>query len=448
MSHDPDSPFAPPDPKQEDFQRQEEASLPDLDITHVENLSVISFVTKAMEDRLIKAFWPLYVPLLAIDIPLFLAVLIVNVERILYTHLVDYFVAHVKYDARLTLNAIRRAFGREVEEEDDEDDDEGTVFGKLFYGLRTLGSFVWSVIIFALFLPIWPFIWIYNRLAHYLLIAVFYWLLFQFDLPGWEGSALFYLTFATVTFLIASISVPGLLQTFTYVKYLFSLERKPWREIRLEAKYAFLNLYFQIQRNKKSLYDTVEPRYARELKVEGGIYYLFLKTLHWFKDKALRLPKKNVLDVMIKLDEQLAQTRSDIALSRDEYHRSIGEIDGITVFKTLIALVITFAFSALLVFKGSHEQGLLGPLIFSFIEPETGLRIWDNYQGLGTGYYRNFFDSLGFPAFAVSIAELADWVLDVFFNALYALLPVYLEFLRAYYSWFWENAILSLFVRE
>lgn len=423
-------------------------ALAEIKISYVEYLGAISYLTRAIEDALIKRVGILKFPLLLIDIPLILAVIIVNTERILYTYVIEYFLAHIRFDISVITNGLKRLFGlgqnQQIEEE--EEVYEESTSGKLFQRLRQTIRFLWGLLIFGLFLPIWPLIFIYNKFIEIVIIGALYYILVSYHFPEWWGALLYFIIFATVTFIIASISVPGLLRTFTYLKYLFSIERKSWREINNEAKLAFLSIYLRMQKNPSQILDSIESGYDKTHKAEGGVYYLFLKTIYGIKDRVFSIREKPISKTLGELDLSVKEITSDIASQKESYERAVSLMTPGELFKTAIALILTFVFSAFLLLRGSHGEGITAPIIFSFIDTTKGLSNWVNYKESGLGYFQYLTQYATFlPGILKGIALGVDTILNYFFQAYYYILPLYIKFFSSYYNFYFSNIFSKIF---
>ncbi len=421
----------------------------DIKISYVENLGIISYLTKAIEDAMIKRVGILKFPLLLIDIPLILAVLIVNLERIVYTYVIEYLVAHIKFDIAIITNGIKKVFNigqNPVYSEDDEEEIyEETPSGKAFQTIRYILRFLWGVLILGIFLPVWPLILLYNIFIELFLIGFLYYIFITYHFPDWWGGLLSYTIFATVTFIIASISVPAFLRTFTYLKYLFSIERKSWREINNEAKLAFLSIYLRIQNNKLDVLGRLGSRYEPVEKVEGGLYYLFLKTIYGVKDRVFDLRKKRVKQLMGDLDQTVKSAQGELSNELETYEKTVSLMTPSELFKTALALILTFALSALLLLRGSSGEGITAPIIFSFLDQARGLSMWINYQGSNLGYYEFLAQKAGFLPEILRYAAIGlDTILHYFFQAYYYVLPVYLKFFTDYYLFYFSNIIARI----
>ena len=201
---------------------------------------------------------------------------------------------------------------------------------------------------------------LYNIFVEWVIIGIFYFILIFYQFPEWWGALLYFLIFATVTFIISSISVPALLRTFTYIRYLFSLERKPWKEVNGEARAAFLQLYFKIQQNRQAIFDKIEEEEEEnEKKTEGGVYYLFLKIIHRTKDRIWEVRKQRASTLFNKVESRLQEASSELAEEREEYNKSIAAMHPKEIVKIVSALVITFVISIVLVTRESMEREFL-----------------------------------------------------------------------------------------
>lgn len=414
-------------------------------ITYVEHLSVINYLTKSIEDVLIAKFSLLRFPLLLVDLPLLLAVTIVNIERTIYTGVISFFVAHIAVDIRPVLRKFKSIIPEQQREkllgtEEEEEIDEETLAGKIFQFLRGIIRFVWALSVFALFVPIWPVIFLYNFFVEFAIVGFLYYILIfnLFDLHGWTGVLVYYLIFGTVTFLVASISVPFILRMFIYAKYLFSLERKKWREVNHEAQAAFLNFYLQIQKNRLTLLEKSESRYQQEHVVHGGVYYLILKVIHGIKDYIWDLRKKSVSDLFEKIQSRAIAMHAEISEEKRGYNEAVSQMDAVEIWRTSLALLLTFFLSFWIASAGLAGHNMLASIFLSFIDHRFALTAWWNYQSSGMGYYEyvtHLYDFI--PGFVRIIASWVDFVWGWFFKAYYWVLPSYLAFIAWYYHYCW-----------
>jgi hypothetical protein len=430
---------------------EEDLKYSDIKITYVEHLSVINYLTKAMEDTLISKASILKYPLLLIDIPLLLAVSITNIERSIYNNVIEYFLAHVRHDIRSITKFFERFIpgqrGSTLEDEEEEEEIyEETTTGKLFQWVRNILHFVWSLIIFSVVLPVWPLIKLYNFFSAFLIIGALYYILMFFQFASWWGPVFYFIIFCTVTFLVASLSVPAILRTFIYIKYLFSLQRKSWREVNNEARFAFLQFYLQIQQNRQKLLEKIQPQYTdmETAKVQGGVYYLFLKTIHGIKDKLWALRKKRVTDLFAKIQKKSETLTHELAVEKEEYEKSVSAMKPKELIKTAIALAITFLFSGIIALGGSKGQGVLVSIFLSFIDPVHGTTAWWNYEGSGMGYYQYLTHNNAIPGFVRIIVTGIDYFWGYFFLAYHTILPFYAAFLAQYYS-YWGRFFTTIF---
>jgi hypothetical protein len=429
---------------------EEDLRYSDIKITYVEHLSVINYLTKAMEDTLISKANILKYPLLLIDIPLLLAVAIINIERSLYNNVIEYFLAYVRHDVRLITKFLERLLpGYQspiIEEEGEEDIYEETIMGKLFQLVRNMLHFLWSLIIFSIILPVWPLIKLYNFFSPILIIGTLYYILMFFTFTGWWESMVYFIIFCTVTFLVSSLSVPTILRTFIYLKYLFSLEPKSWQEVNNEARLAFVQFYLRIQHNRQKLLEKIQPHYTdmENIQVKGGVYYLFLKTIHGIKDKLLALRKKRVSDLFTKLQKKSEILTQELEMEKKEYEQSVSSMKPQELIKTAIALMITFFFSGIIALGGSKGQGVLVSIFLSFLDPVQGTTVWWNYEGSGMGYYQYLTHNHALPGVIRMIVTEIDYFWGYFFLAYHTILPFYASFLAQYYA-YWVRFLTTLF---
>lgn len=407
----------------------------DVKITHVENLFIISYLTKALQDQLIRKWKGFQYPLLFIDLPLALAIFIVNIERILYVKILGYVMAHIHYDISLLKAVIlEHASSHEKCENWQE---------RVFEFVRKFLRFLWGVVILLFILPVLPLIWIYNQIVQTLLIAViYYFLLFSsFDYVG--GFLVYYLLLATVTFLVSSITVPFIFKLSVYIKALFSLERKTWKQVSKEAKLAFLNFYKQLHGNYSQALLNIKIRYSDEYKAEGGVYYMLLKFLHYLKDKFWKLKEKKIDAVVEKIQHKTEEFVDEYYQEKNAYYVTLTSFTPKDLQKTVIALGVTIFFALLLVFEGANGKGLIGPILISFVEQGDSQVIWINHNNSGRGYYGDMVEAYTLlPNFLTYIGIGVDTLFHYFFQAYYFLYPIYLDILYRYYAMYF-NILLS-----
>jgi len=413
---------------------QDEYSLQDTKITHVENLFIISYLTKAIQDLLIRKSRFFQYPLLLVDLPLALAILIVNIERIIYVKILGYVLAHIQYDVAVLKSIV---MSRKEEEEEAEGWQE-----RVFDTVRKALRFLWGLIILLFILPVWPLIWIYNHIVQTLLIAVIYYCLmfFSFSFPG--GFFVYYLLLATVTFLVSSITVPFIFQLSVYFKELFSLERKTWKQVHAEAKMSFVKFYQRLHGKHTEAISNLKSKYTEAYKAEGGVYYMLLKFLHYMKDKFWKLKEKKMDAVVEKIQDTTVEFVDDYYHERRSYYFTLRSLSPRDLRRTVIALVITILFSTLLVFEGSNGKGLIGPVLMSFVDQATSQTIWIAHHD-GRGYYEDMIEAyVILPNFLKYIAIGFDQLFHYFFQAYYVAYPVYLDFIGRYY-WFYANFFVT-----
>jgi len=400
-------------------------------ITHVENLFIISYLTKALQDLLIQKSKLFQYPLLLIDLPLGLAIFIVNVERILYVKVLGYFMAHIQYDVAILRSLVESA----VKPASDEDADWKE---RAFDAVRKFFRFLWGLVILAFILPIWPLIWVYNQIVQTLLIAtVYYFLMFwSFHFPG--GFLVYYLLLATVTFLVSSITVPFIFQLSVYFRAMFSLERKTWKQVHHEAKLAFVRFYQKLYGNYNEAMGNIKIRYADEYKAEGGVYYMLLKFLHYLKNKFWKLKEKKMDAVVEKIQDTTVEFVDEYYHEKNAYDVALRTISVKDLKRTVMALGITIAFAILLVLKGSNGHGIIGPILQSFVDQSVSQKIWIKHHD-GHGYYEDMVYAYRvLPNFLAYIGIAVDQVFHYFFRAYYYFSPIYLTFLGRYYLAYWR----------
>jgi len=418
----------------------------DLKITYFEYLSVIGYLTKTMEDVIIRKARFLSVLLLAVDIPLAIALLIVNIERLVYQEIIEFLLSHVMFDIRPLVRRFRNFIPeKQVEKllggEEEQIMEEETVSGKLFQTTYDFLRFIWAVLVFALFLPIWPLIFMYRIFINFVIVGVFYYFLIFSTFTGFLGGALYFLMFVTVTFLVASISVPFFMKLFIYLKYIFSLERKSWKVINNEAKAAFFDFYLRTHASRIRVFDDLAKKQPQKIKSDGGIYYLFLKVIHGIKNRFLRLRLKSLRNTFTKLEQSLLSMEADITEEKQEYEKTLSEIQKSEIIHITIALGITFIFSGWLAMVGLEGHNILASVFLSFLSKDFANTAWSNYENSGFGYYEYLTHYYTFiPGFGRFIAAAVDYFWRYFFQAYYYLLPGYLSFTASYYGYFGDLA--------
>jgi hypothetical protein len=419
-----------------ELKQQEGENEDDVKITHVENLFIISYLTKALQDILIQKSKAFQYPLLLIDLPLALAILIVNVERILYVKVLGYVMAHIQYDVAILKSLITTQKADEGEQKWQE---------RVFDFIRKFLRFTWGVIILLFILPVWPLIWIYNQIVQTLLIAVIYYFLMfsSFAFPG--GFLVFYILLATVTFLVSSITIPFIFKVSVYFRALFSLEKKSWKQVDNEAKMAFVNFYKRLHGNYNEAMTNIKARYNEEYKAEGGVYYMLLKFLHYTKDKFWKLKEKKMDLVVEKIQDTTVEFVDEYYEEKNAYDITLRSLSPRDLRRTVLALTITIFISLLLVFEGSNGKGLVGPILLSFVDQEVSQQIWTAHRD-GRGYYEDMFHSYGFfPNFLEYLGLGVDWVLNYFYQAYYFFYPIYLDFLGRYYLAYFNIFLTGIF---
>jgi len=419
-----------------ELKKQEGDDDDEVKITHVENLFIISYLTKALQDILIQKSRAFQYPLLLIDLPLALAILIVNVERILYVKVLGYVMAHIQYDVAVLKSLVTSQAGEEGPTKWQE---------QAFDFVRKFLRFIWGMIILMFILPVWPIIWIYNQIVQTLLIAVIYYFLMfsSFAFPG--GFLVYYILLATVTFLVSSITVPFIFKLSVYFKELFSLEKKTWKQVHHEAETAFLNFYRRLHGNYSEAMANIKARYPDEYKAEGGVYYMLLKLLHYLKDKFWKLKEKKIELVVEKIQDTTVEFVDEYYQEKNAYDVTLSSLSPRDLRRTVVALLITILFSLLLVFEGSHGKGLVGPILQSFVEQDTSQQIWIDHRD-GRGYYEDMVHSyVILPNFLEYVGIGTDWFLHYFYQAYYFLYPVYLDFLGRYYLAYFNIFLTGIF---
>lgn len=413
---------------------QEEYNLQDTKVTHVENLFIISYLTKALQDFLIRKSRFFQYPLLLIDLPLAMAILIVNVERILYVKLLGYVLAHIQYDVSVLKSLI---FSRGGGEENPENMAE-----MAFDMVRKFFRFLWGFIILLFILPVWPLIWIYNYIVQTLLIALIYYFLLFYEYSFAGGFLIYYLLLVTVTFLVSSITVPFIFRLGVYVRALFSLERKTWRKVNIEAKMAFIQFYKRLHGKHSKAMAEIKPRYAELPRAEGGVYYMLLKFLHYLKDKFWQLKERKIEVVVEKIQDKTVELVDEYYQEKYAYYFTLKSLTPKDLKRTVVALIVTIVFSVMLVLEGSGGKGLIGPILLSFVEQPVSEQIWVAHAA-DRGYYQDMVHSYSIlPNFLQYVAIAFDGFFNLFFQAYYASYPIYLDFLARYYS-LYLNVFLS-----
>lgn len=409
-------------------------------ITHVENLFIISYLTKALQDILIKKARFFQYPLLLIDLPLAAAILIVNVERILYVKVLGYFMAHIQYDVAILRSMVETSATPSTDEAQDWKE-------RAFDAVRKFFRFLWGLLILAFILPVWPLIWIYNYIVQTLLIAIIYYFLmfWNFSFPG--GFIVYFFLLATVTFLVASITVPFIFQLSVYFRAMFSLEKKTWKEVHREAKLAFVRFYQRLYGNYSEAMVHIKTRYSDEYKAEGGVYYMLLKFLHYLKNKFWKLKEKRMDAVVEKIQDKTVEFVDEYYHEKNAYDVTLKAISVKELKRTVFALAITITFALLLVYKGSAGHGIIGPILQSFVDQDVSETIWINEEA-NRGYYENAVEAYRIlPNFLSYVAIGFDQFFHYFFRAYYFLSPLYLDFLARYYAGFFNLFLSAIFVR-
>lgn len=417
---------------------QDEYSFEDTKITHVENLFIISYLTKAIQDLLIRKSRFFQYPLLLVDLPLALAILIVNLERIVYVKMLGYVLAHIQYDVAILKSIV---MSRGEEEGQPENWQE-----RAFDTVRKVLRFLWGLIILLFILPVWPLIWIYNHIVQTLLIAIIYYCLMFVDFVGMIGPVggyfVYYLLLATVTFLVSSITVPFIFQLSVYFKELFSLERKTWKQVHSEAKMSFVKFYQRLHGKHTETISNLKSKYTEEYKAEGGVYYMLLKFLHYMKDKFWKLKERKMEAVVEKIQDTTVDFVDDYYQERRNYYFTLRSLSSKDLRRTIIALVFTILFAVMLVFEGANGKGLIGPILMSFVDQSVSQTIWIAHHD-GHGYYEDMIDAyVILPNFLKYIAIGFDQLFHYFFQAYYVVYPVYLDFIGRYY-WFYANFFVT-----
>lgn len=415
---------------------QEEYNLEDSKITHVENLFIISYLTKALQDLVIRKAKILQYPLLLIDLPLALAILIVNVERILYVKIFGYFFAHIRYDIQILKDVVMRREAQEKPENWQE---------RIFDSVRKIMRFVWGMVILLSILPVWPLIWIYNHIVQSLLIAALYYVLMfiSFDFTG--GFLAYYVVFATVTFLVSSITVPFIFQLSVYGRELFSLEKKSWKQVSKEAKTSFVQFYQRLHGQQSQAMTSIKVQYSDEYQAEGGVYYMLLKFLHYLKDKFWKLKKRKIEGVVEKIQDTTVEFVDEYYEEKSSYYFRLQSLSSKDLKRTVLALVLTILFAMTLAFRGSNGDGLIGPVLLSFVDEATSQTIWVNHANVGHGYYENMVESyVILPNFLKFIAIGFDQLFFYFYQAFYFVAPLYLDFLTRYYSMYFNMFVTGV----
>jgi hypothetical protein len=405
---------------------QHEYDLSDTKITHVENLFIISYLTKALQDLLIRKSKIFQYPLLLIDLPLALAILIVNVERILYVKIFGYFFAHIRYDIQILKDMVMRKTAEDKPENWQE---------RIFDGIRKFLRFSWGVIILLSILPIWPLIWVYNHIVQSLLIAILYYILMFFSFSFAGGFLLYYVIFATVTFLVSSITVPFIFRLSVYAREIFSLEKKSWKQVNKEARTAFVQFYQRLHGEQTQAVANIKVQYSDEYQAEGGVYYMLLKFLHYLKDKFWKLKKRKIEGVVEKIQDTTVEFVDEYYEEKSSYYFRLQSLSSKELRRTVIALAFTIVFAMSLAIRGSSGDGIIGPILLSFVDETTSQSIWINHVNAGQGYYENMVDSyVVLPNFLKFIGIGFDQLFFYFFQAYYFVAPLYLNFLTQYYS--------------
>jgi hypothetical protein len=213
-----------------------------------------------------------------------------------------------------------------------------------------------------------------------------------------------------------------------------------------EARLAFVQFYLRIQHNRQKLLEKIQPHYTdmENIQVKGGVYYLFLKTIHGIKDKLLALRKKRVSDLFTKLQKKSEILTQELEMEKKEYEQSVSSMKPQELIKTAIALMITFFFSGIIALGGSKGQGVLVSIFLSFLDPVQGTTVWWNYEGSGMGYYQYLTHNHALPGVIRMIVTEIDYFWGYFFLAYHTILPFYASFLAQYYA-YWVRFLTTLF---
>ncbi|MDZ4216717.1 MAG: hypothetical protein U1C97_00170, partial [Candidatus Gracilibacteria bacterium] len=214
------------------------------------------------------------------------------------------------------------------------------------------------------------------------------------------------------------------------------------KQVSAESRVAFLKFYQGLHDKEVSGgLPSIKTRYSKEYKAEGGVYYMLLKFLHYLKDKFWKLKERKMDLVVEKIQDKTVEFVDEYYEEKKSYYFTLQSLSSKDLKRTLMALVITILISGSLVIRGSQGQGIVGPILLSFVKQPVSEQIWVN-QREGRGYYEDMVISYSFlPNFLKYLAIGADTVFHSFFRGYYALYPIYLDFLARYYS-----AYFSLFI--
>lgn len=417
----------------------------DVKITYLENLMIIEYLTKSLEDKLI-----LYAPflkylLLVVDLPLNFVVFILNLERYIYNLILGNITPYIKYDTNILIVGISQIlhalnlptifFNKNktktyYEEEIEHVAQERSIIGKIFYFVRFMLSILWALFIFILIFPFIPLVILYNLLKETIIVLFFYYLLiFHISPDNIVNIILYIFVFLSVTFIVSSISVPFILRIFIYIKHLFSLDRKTFLEINNEAKKSFINLYMKIQKSDKI---DINLQEIEKKEAEGGLYYLFLKIIHKIKDIIFNFKLKKIKEIVFKIKNEKESLYKEYEDEKTTYIENLNKLSTIDILKCISALLITFLISASFVSRGLAGQGFIGPILLAFIDKEQAI-MFLNYFQIGKGYYTGLFNISFLPGFIRSIGWLLDYVIFNFFVLFHTYMPYIIDFFKNYY---------------
>ena len=197
---------------------------------------------------------------------------------------------------------------------------------------------------------------------------------------------------------------------------------------------AFVKFYQGLHGKQMSGLAVLKIQYNDHYMVEGGVYYMLLKFLHFLKDRFWSLKKSRIDAVVDRIQKKTVEFVDEYYEEKRSYYFTLSTLSSRDVRRTVLALLLTIIFSLLLVVEGSHGKGLIGPILRSFVDQDESRELWTNYND-GRGYYE---DMVAYyvllPNFLRYVAIGADNALFFFFQAYYFVYPFYLSFISLYYQ--------------
>lgn len=173
---------------------------------------------------------------------------------------------------------------------------------------------------------------------------------------------------------------------------------------------------------------------------------MLLKLLHYLKDKLWKLKERKVEAVVEKIQTTTVDIVDEYYAERSSYQQALQSLSAKDLRRTVMALGITLAVCVSLVLRGSQGQGLVGPILLSFVDQVVSQTIWINQAGSGIGYYQHMVDSYVFlPNVLKYVALSVDYFLHYFYQAYFAFYPIYATFIWNYYAIYFKFLIIGLF---